>query len=65
MKLERSVARLGNFESLEDGGYVEGTPVERISMVWNLTVASWAIATKGKIHAESRLQRDVATLRKT
>ncbi len=64
MKLDRSVGRIGDLDSLEDNGYVEGTAEERIAMVWDLTVALWSIATKGEIHAQSRIQRDVATLRK-
>ncbi len=64
MKLDRSVGRLGDHNSLEDGGYVEGTAEERIAMVWDLTVALWSIATKGEVHAKSRIQRDVGTLRK-
>ena len=45
----------------QDDGFVEATMRQRIEMVWNITVALWAVSTRGrgKVHAESRLQRDV------
>lgn len=44
----------------EDSGYVEGTPEERICMVWEISCDTWAFM-KGW-HAEQRLQRNVATV---
>lgn len=43
----------------EDSGYVDATPAERVSMVWELTKQAWAFAG---INAEQRLQRNVAKL---
>src|ERR1700726_2184308 len=41
----------------DDGGYMEGTPAERLSQVWELTREVWS--WKGH-DAEQRLQRHVA-----
>ena len=48
----------------QDDGFVETSMRQRIEMVWDITVALWAVSTRGKIHAESRLQRDVAVFRR-
>ena len=48
----------------QDDGFVEATMRQRIEMVWDITLALWAVSTRGKIHAESRLQRDVAVFRR-
>ena len=44
-----------------DPGYVDGTPEERVLLMWPLTLNVWAF-TKDNKHAESRLQRHVAVL---
>ena len=43
----------------EDNGYVDASPAERLSIVWELTKQAWAFAG---INAEQRLQRNVAKL---
>lgn len=66
MKVDKSKARLLSLEDEQSHlDYVPGLPEERFNMVWDITVALWTVATKGKIHDKSRLQRDVAVLRKT
>ena len=44
----------------DDGGYMPGTPAERLSEVWELTREVWAFSQN--TDAEQRLQRDVAVL---
>ena len=44
----------------DDGGYMPGTPAERLSEVWDLTRDVWAFFRE--TNAEQRLQRDVAVL---
>ncbi len=44
----------------DDGGYMPGTPEQRILQVWELTRESWAFLRQGD--AEQRLQRNVAVL---
>jgi len=44
----------------DDGGYMPGTPEERLSQVWDLTQEAWSFFQGA--HAEPRLQRDVAVL---
>ena len=38
------------------------TPAELMGMVWQLTLDAWSF--KGKLDAESRLQRDVVVLKR-
>ncbi|MCK5687533.1 hypothetical protein KAJ27_25590 [bacterium] len=64
MRLDRTSASLHHLNDVHDDGYVQATPIDRIRMVWDITVNLWNIATGGKINAESRLQRDVASLKK-
>jgi hypothetical protein len=59
--MDRDVVRQTTIDEVDDG-FVPGTMRERMEMVWDITVALWAVATNGEIHAESRLQRDVALL---
>jgi hypothetical protein len=63
-RLDRSVSRIGHLSDGPDDGYVEAAPGERLVQIWELTVALWSIATKGWVNAQSRLQRDVAVIRK-
>ena len=44
----------------DDGGYMAGTPAERLAQVWELTQEVWHFS-QGTC-AEQRLQRDVAVL---
>lgn len=44
----------------DDGGYMPGTPEERVSQVWELTQEAWSFF-RG-YDAEQRLQRDAAVL---
>ncbi len=64
MKLDRTVIQKGYMNENEDDGYVHATMQQRVEMVWDITLALWSISTKGEIHAQSRLQRDVAVVRR-
>ena len=44
----------------DDGGYMPGTPEQRLLEVWELTRDVWAFC--GDTNAERRLQRHVAVL---
>jgi hypothetical protein len=44
----------------DDGGYMHGTPAERLLEVWELTRDVWAFCREA--NAERRLQRHVAVL---
>jgi hypothetical protein len=44
----------------DDGGYMPGSPEERLSQVWDLTREVWLFCQG--IDAEQRLQRDVGVL---
>ena len=60
MKLDRTVIRKGQMHEHQDDGFVQATMQQRVDMVWDITSALWSISTRGEIHAQSRLQRDVA-----
>jgi len=45
----------------DDTGYVEGTPAERMAMVWEITKNVWAFRDP-KFDAEQSLQRNVTKL---
>jgi hypothetical protein len=64
MKVDRKKAMVLPLKDIGDDEYVDASPAARIGMVWDITVQLWSIAKKGKIHAQSRLQRHVATLKK-
>jgi hypothetical protein len=58
MPLDRQKERLfRSHAEADDGGYMPGTPAERLGEVWELTKEVWFFA-EGK-DAERRLQRDV------
>lgn len=60
-KLDRSYVRLfKSHADADDGGYMPGTPAERLSQVWELTQEVWFFSQGAD--AEQRLQRDVAVL---
>ena len=59
--LDRSFVRVyPSHAAAEDGGYMPGTPAERLSQVWELTREVWGFF-RGT-DAEQRLQRDVGML---
>jgi hypothetical protein len=61
MSVDRQHVRL--FRSLiesDDGGYMPGTPAERLAQVWELTREVWSFWDPSS--AEQRLQRNVAVL---
>lgn len=58
MPLDRQKERLfRSHAEADDGGYMPGTPAERVGEMWELTKEIWAFA-EGE-NAEQRLQRDV------
>ena len=58
MSVNRYKERLSQSHAeADDGGYMPGTPAERLGEVWELTKEVWSFA-EGK-DAEQRLQRDV------
>ena len=59
MKVNRDIVTLKKLSDKDDG-FVDASPQERISMVWELTKEAWNIK-EGK-NVEQRLQRDVAKL---
>ncbi len=65
MKLNRSVAKLSKMKDIVDDDYVEASMKDRLSMVWDITVELWSISKKGEIDAKSRLQRNVANLKRS
>ena len=44
----------------QDDCYVDATPRERVSFIWQLTAELWSL--KDKQNVEQRLQRDVTNL---
>lgn len=60
VKLDRTVIRKGQMHTDPDDGFVQATMQQRIDMVWDITSALWSVSTRGEIHAQSRLQRNVA-----
>lgn len=64
MKLNRKIARIVNINDDLDDDYVQTTMTDRVGMVWDMTVQLWSVSTKGEISAESRLQRNIASLKK-
>ena len=45
----------------DDSGYVEGTPAERMAMVWEITKTAWLFKDPS-FNAEQPLQRHVTKL---
>ena len=64
MKVDRSVAKLSKMKDIVDDDYVESSKKDRLSMLWDITVELLSISKKGKIDAKSRLQRNVANLKR-
>ena len=59
MKVIRNHAKLKKMTS-EDDCYVDASPGERVSFIWQLTAELWSL--KDKKNVEQRLQRDATTL---
>ncbi len=59
MKVNRDIVTLKKLSDKDDG-FVDASPQERISMVWELTKEAWYF--KERKNVEQRLQRDVAKL---
>ena len=58
MSLDRQKERLFRcLAEADDGGYMSGTPAERLGEVWELTKEVWFFAEG--TDAEQRLQRNV------
>jgi|WetSurMetagenome_2_1015567.scaffolds.fasta_scaffold181819_2 hypothetical protein len=64
MKLDRNNTRLLKMNQEQDDGFIQATMRQRIEMVWDITVALWSVSSAGEIDAQSRLQRDVASLKR-
>ena len=58
MRVERERVKL--VKMAEDDDYVDTSPAERVSFVWELTAEVWSL--RGDRRAERRLQRDVTNL---
>jgi len=62
MSLERRTGRLfRSHQEADDGGFMPGTPAERLAQVWELTRDAWLFLDP-TFDAEQRLQRDIAVL---
>jgi hypothetical protein len=59
VKLDKTSAKLIHGRD-HGGNYVEATPAERVSMVWELTKEVWSI--KDRESVERPMGRDIATL---
>jgi hypothetical protein len=64
MKLDKNNTRLLKMNQEQDDGFIQATMRQRIEMVWDITVALWSISSAGEIDVQSRLQRDVALLKR-
>lgn len=58
-KLKRTIITKKSLKDVESE-YIEGTPEERISMVWEISCDTWAFINN--TNAERRLQRNVTTI---
>ena len=63
MWLDRKKTRLIKMSDNRNSDYMNGNPLERFSVVWDITVELWSIATKGKITKELRLDKSVEVLK--
>jgi len=65
MKMNKTVAKLSSMKNIDDDDdYVDAAVEERISMVWDITEELWSITKEGKMRVKSRLQRNVANLKR-
>lgn len=59
MRLQKDKVRLKKLSD-EDSGYMNASPAERLSFIWELTEELWSLREKDR--AQQRLQRNVASL---
>ena len=59
MRMRRNKTYLGKI-SKDDEGFVEISPAERISFMWELTAELWSLRSSS--YVEQRLQRNVTNL---
>jgi len=59
MRVQRQKVRLRKLSD-EDNGFVDASPAERLSVIWELTEELWSLREKDR--AQQRLQRHVAGL---
>lgn len=59
MRLQKDQVRLKKLTD-EDDDYVDASPAERLSFMWELTAEIWSL--RGQDCAQQRLQRHVAGL---
>ena len=59
MKLRKTITKLKKLNKEEDS-FVNASPAELISFMWELTAEIWSL--RGADYVEQRLQRDVTNL---
>ncbi len=59
MKVDRNKTYLGK-ASKNDEGFVDISPAERISFMWELTAELWSL--RKSLYVERRLQRNITNL---
>ena len=59
MKLNRKRTSLKKITE-QDDGFMEGTPQDRVSFVWELTAEAWSL--KNPKNVERRLQRNITNI---
>jgi len=59
IRVQKDQARLRKLSD-EDDDFVDASPAERLSMMWELTAEIWSL--RGQDCAQRRLQRHVASL---
>ena len=59
MKLRKTITKLKKLTKEEDS-FVDSSPAELISFMWELTAEIWSL--RGADYVEQRLQRDVTNL---
>ncbi len=60
MKMDRKKTSLKKMSKEPDPYYMDASPQERLSFMWELTVELWSL--QGMENVERRLQRNVAKL---
>ncbi len=60
MELRKDIVHISRKNEHDDFGYMEGTPAERLEIVWEITKDVWAF--KGELDAEQRLQRNITNI---
>ena len=59
IRLRKDKVRLTKLND-EDSGYMDASPAERVSFIWDLTAELWSL--RGQDIAQQRLQRHVVHL---